>query len=303
MPNRIAMSVDMTRIYSTAVIDGEGGFAAEVLVLQDFVEGLEAAGDALGLEFVRVTPDQGQSVADLRRLVSSLWPASGREHDLGQIDSFLDTLVFTRQIPLEESPIERWSLAELWTRSVSTASGAATGIGIAHTAGHSGYVLVLCGVFGTLLMRPLTAISQGIAEGLQPPVREATERYARRWLRSEAEEPSRRRASTTEPPAPAHRETREHSAREEEILRAAFGTIRSVQEDFKNLAPYLERLEPEADGEPAASTAARHLENLPTIRFDPKRSPPLSPEPRLTPATFQAHFRASCASLTESNQN
>jgi hypothetical protein len=264
------MSVELTRIYSTAVIHPGEAVGVEILVLQELSEGLDNAADALQLEYVDFPDVRTESVSDLRKLLSILWHDESEE-----LAAFLDQLVFTRQIPLEESPIERWSLAELWTRSYSVAGGAITGMGIAHITGYNGVVLVISGVFGTLLIRPLSAISQGIAEGLRPAVRDATEQYARRWLaREEASPPVPPRRTATRIEAPESRErsleakARVAAARQAEIELSAAPVLWHLPQSFEEMAPWLERLESRPDGESAVDEANRHLTALPAVRED-----------------------------------
>jgi hypothetical protein len=257
---RTAISLDAAHIHLTAVISPSAIAGAEILVLQELTEGLDSVRDALGLTFGEEAHAPEALVDDLRRFLAVVWEfAEQDDSDRARLASFLDQLVFTRQIPLEQSPLERWSLAELWTLA-STSTGGAAGVAIAYVAGGRGLVLVVCAFFGTLLVRPLRAISEGLAEGLQPPVREATERYARQWLlgeRPDAASRLARRGSESQPP-PAGT-----TAELPEVLYEAWFVLRRLKEHMGHLVPYLERLAADAHGEPASATAERLVQRLP----------------------------------------
>src|SRR4051812_15517853 len=79
------------------------------------------------------TRDSDAAATELREFVSSLFQSEVdvSPHDRAVEGRFFDEIVFTRQIPIEFSPIEKWSLAELWTRA-SGLTGGTSGIDPTH---------------------------------------------------------------------------------------------------------------------------------------------------------------------------
>src|SRR5437868_4462886 len=149
--SHVSTSTDAIRILSTAIFADDGETAAEILVLNTMYDGVEEAARLLGVQLSTSAP-AGASAVDLRALAAELFGRPSLEAPSRH--RFLDELVFTRQVAIEQSPIEKWSLAELWTRF----SLGASGMGIGYVTASSVPVMIICGTFGTLLMRPLAAV-------------------------------------------------------------------------------------------------------------------------------------------------
>ena len=241
MSEKISTSADVTRAISAAIFASEGNVGVEVLVLRTLDRGLADAADALGLEIVDRSEELTPS--ELRPLVSRLF-----DEDEDEIGGFLDQIVYTRQIPIEQSPIENWSLTELWTRLQGLVGGA----GFAYMAGASPLVLVIAGAFGTLLMRPLTAVSKGVAAGLEEPVRDATEGFAREWLGRHSEpkptaEPTHPPTTSERPRAPRRELTPEESQERQkrQLERGMRDTEKEMDALLGGIPAYLEAVRQE----------------------------------------------------------
>src|SRR4051812_43444347 len=123
---------DVTSANAAAIFAVSGVAAVEVLVIQSLDRGLEDTAVALGMR-LQETRDSDAAATELREFVSSLFQSEVdvSPHDRAVEGRFFDEIVFTRQIPIEFSPIEKWSLAELWTRA-SGLTGGTSGIDPTH---------------------------------------------------------------------------------------------------------------------------------------------------------------------------
>jgi hypothetical protein len=240
---RISTDTGLVRLLATVVLDADADTGIDILVLQGLDEaGIDSAAVALGLDLRESYDASALDAAQLpARITPFFYP--DKTGDPEAVEHFIAQVVFTRQIPLESSPIERWSLAEIWTLA-----GTSGTVGLGYVSGTSWPVMLLIGTFGALLLRPLVAISQGVAEGLKPVVTETTEMYARNWLQRSAgtlgDKPSSKTKQETPRPLrtrrPPRRVTRATYTREaQQIVGNLWGRIEAVEEAAR------ERLAPE----------------------------------------------------------
>jgi hypothetical protein len=172
----------LSRPITVAIFDKDDVLGVEIVVLRGLRDGALDIASSLSVDAPREL--EAPDVHDLREAVMAFFSAEDEE-SRRKAASFSDLVVFARQVPVENSPIDNVSLAELWAQSRHIKELVAAYVGVTP-------LLIAVTAIGTVLLRPLNAITKAIGDGLHDPVKEFTDLYARRWLGvSEHDDPGR----------------------------------------------------------------------------------------------------------------